>query len=339
MATPGMITITGSIKDAPNAPDSTSRVLMEQEVWLIHTDGTAIKPRVYDGAAASDGTVSFAVPPTDDPAWRPQNWTFRCQFVDDEDPGKTVLFRCVVPYDAPGATVTLGSLVPVGSSLDGAVYAPINHTHPDLASDAELSAGLATRAAVVHSHPVSQITERIAVGGEFVIPRRDANSFVALDSDILYATHFVAQQTMTIQHVRTTVGVAATGTTHAWLGFLRWDVGVGYTPLSVSVDDPTRWSVLGSPNTPVFAVDGFGSAVLGDPGFDMVAGQEYAFTLQWVGSGTKPQLRACPVNIDDAFTEPRENGYMGLSAPPSGLLQPGWLVGSAARFQGFLQNT
>lgn len=351
MAIAPLITITGQLQMPVGTGDATARVVMEQQVYLVHTDGTAVEPQVYIGVCDADGNVSMDVPPTDHPDWRPQHWAYRVTFDGIENPQWSKPFRAEVPYNS--GDLTLNDLIPVGSPSAGALYAPINHTHSGLTFDwSQITGKPSTFPPSAHTHPASQISDFDAAlaksieikdrrgsspNGEWVIPRRFAQGRMALDSDILYVTHFRATQTRTISSVLTTCDIAATSTSHAWLGFLRWQAGVGYTPLAVSVDDPSRWSSATTYDTSVFGVTGGGSANLSDPGFDMVEDLDYAFTVQWVGSGTKPQLRACPVNPADAFIEPRQNGYMGLSAPPSGQLMPEWLVGSNAQFQGYMK--
>lgn len=86
MATPTMITISGVIQKPPTVGDSTAKVIVEQQVWLTHSDGTAIEPQKYIGLADGSGAVSFSVPATTDPAWLPQNFTMRVTFDGVEEP-------------------------------------------------------------------------------------------------------------------------------------------------------------------------------------------------------------------------------------------------------------
>lgn len=325
MATPTMITLTGTVETPPGTPDGTAQVTIQQQVWMRHPDGTVIEPTVYTGVANSNGDISMLVPATNDPDWLPVDFQMRVIFDGIENPRWSKPFRAAIPHDAPGGTMTLGELIPVGMANEGAFYAAANHSHPLDVSEAELTAAL-------------NAMGRVVTGGELILPRGEVNGSAPLTTDILWVTHFIAARTQSVLSVRTTVDTPATGSEHAWLGCLVWTPGVGYSPYGVSVDDPTRWTSGVSYDTLVFGVGDFGAANLSDPGFDTVAGQRYAFFLQWVGSGNAPTLKASVVNTDDAFIEPRENGFMGLSAPPSGPLQPGWLVGSGAKFQGFLRS-
>lgn len=352
MATPTMITITGTvIATPPSTPDATAKVTLEQEVWLTHSDGTVVEPQKYVGVANGSGVVSVQVPACTNPAWLPQGWTYRVTFDGVENPEWAKPFRCVVPYDAPGATVTLGSLVPVGSASDGVIYAPANHSHSAYATTAALAdvvndvSSLETQVALLPDTAdvtaMIEALDRVVTGGELILRRKDANSRFKLLTGNLYLTHFTATQTRTILSIRTTAKVGATGTDNAYIGILNWTPGVNYTPNAVSVDDPSRWANPVSYDTLLFkATPGTGVANLADPGFSMVAGQKYAAFVLWNGDGGAqgPELVACLVNDEDAMIEPRENAYIVLAAPPSSALMPEWVAPSPAQIQGFLKQ-
>lgn len=140
MATAPLITITGQIQIPPGTPDATAKVVLEQQVWLVHTDGTAIEPQIYEGIADSNGDVSFQVPACTHPDWRPVNWRYRVTFDGVENPQWSKPFRAVVPHDQ--GSLTLNDLVPVGPASEGSLYAPANHTHPTDVSESELTAAL-----------------------------------------------------------------------------------------------------------------------------------------------------------------------------------------------------
>jgi len=136
MAQPTMITLTGNVQTPPSTPDATFTVTMEQQGYLMHADGTVIEPTVYTGSAAADGSISFQVPASTDPAWDyvvdgkivGTTWAYRVVF-DPIDNGKQgAPFYAGVPHDL-GATLTLNDIIPAGNLSQTALYAPINHTH------------------------------------------------------------------------------------------------------------------------------------------------------------------------------------------------------------------
>jgi hypothetical protein len=131
-----MVTLTGTVQTPPATPDATFRVVMEQQGYLMHADGTIIEPTIYQGSADADGAVSITVPASTDPAWDyvldgkivGTNWTYRC-FFDPIDNGKQgAPFYAGVPHDM-GSTLTLNDVIPAGLLSQSALYAPINHTH------------------------------------------------------------------------------------------------------------------------------------------------------------------------------------------------------------------
>lgn len=217
---------------------------------------------------------------------------------------------------------------------------------------AQLNSGLATKAATVHTHTASQVTDfssaaslaiqriqRVVSGGELVLPRGEASAKLPMTSGRLYLSHFTGLTTQTIQSLETTTGdQGATGTDNAWVGILRW-TGTQYDLDSVSVDDPTRWA---NPNTayptPLFQCNEVGLADESEPGFNEIAGQEYVAWYLWVGDGDQPQLWGSQVNPATALLTPRQNAYMELTAPPSSSLQAGWVAGVMERFQGLLRT-
>jgi hypothetical protein len=136
MATPTMVTLTGTVQTPPATPDATFRVVMQQLGYLMHADGTIIEPTTYEGLADAAGAVAITVPASTDPAWDyvvngqivGTNWTFRC-FFDPIDNGKQgAPFYAGVPHDM-GSTLTLNDVIPAGQLSQSALYAPINHQH------------------------------------------------------------------------------------------------------------------------------------------------------------------------------------------------------------------
>lgn len=130
MATPTLVTITGQLRELPETPDSTATVTFRCPQTLRHLDGTVIEPFKIVGVADANGQISVSVPAVDDPAWSPQGWTYRVS-IDPANGTPVVPFNASVPVAASGSGLTLGALIPVGSPSDGALYAPINHTHAE----------------------------------------------------------------------------------------------------------------------------------------------------------------------------------------------------------------
>src|ERR1051325_5771053 len=139
--------------------------------------------------------------------------------------------------------------------------------------------------------PDSVALSRVVDDGEYVLSRGEIITSSPATTGNLWVTHFVAARTETITSVQTGTGgsgTVATSTTSSWVGFFDWD-GIQYTPLAVSVDDPTRWTAeYQTYDTDVFAVNGSGAANLSSPGFRKVAGRRYAFWVLWIGGGQAP---------------------------------------------------
>jgi hypothetical protein len=131
MADPTLIHIFGQLRDAPLEGDQTATVTFRSTQYVRHIDGTVLEPFKVIGVADTTGHVSMYVPPTNDPVWSPVGWTYRVS-IDPADGSPVVPFDVVVPYDASGAALTLGQVLPAGSPSLGVLYAAINHTHtPD----------------------------------------------------------------------------------------------------------------------------------------------------------------------------------------------------------------
>lgn len=136
MAQPTMVTLTGDVQTPPSVVDPTFRVVMEQQGYLMHADGTIIEPTTYQGVADTNGHISFSVPASTDPAWDyvlngqivGTTWTYRT-FFDPIDNGKQgAPFYAGVPHNM-GLTLTLNDIIPAGQLSQSALYAPINHQH------------------------------------------------------------------------------------------------------------------------------------------------------------------------------------------------------------------
>jgi hypothetical protein len=133
-----MVTITGNVQTPPGTPDGTFAVTLEQQGWLSHDDGTVIEPTKYRIVAEGDGDISFQVPSSTDPAWlytdfprgiSGTTWAYRVTFDPIDNLPQRSPFYAVV--EGPGP-LTLNDLMPPGSPLQAALFAPLNHQHtPD----------------------------------------------------------------------------------------------------------------------------------------------------------------------------------------------------------------
>jgi hypothetical protein len=138
MATPTMVTITGNVQTPPGTPDGTFAITLEMLGWLSHSDGTLIEPTKYTETVDGAGNVSFSVPDSTDPNWlytdfprgvSGTEWAYRVTFDPIDNLPQRAPFYAVVSGPGP---LTLNDLVPPGSPLSVALYAPLNHHHtPD----------------------------------------------------------------------------------------------------------------------------------------------------------------------------------------------------------------
>lgn len=319
MATPTPVTINASFSPLLAAERVTFRITHP----IMHASGPSV---VLPGDqlqvdVPANGIWSLPVYGTNDPDWNPSNWTYQ---VTIEGANLYKQYSVSVPYNA--GSMDFSDLLPVVAS-PGNLYAGYNHTH-------DVSASVDPR--------ILLDPRRVVVPGELVLARQEVGGKYQLATGNLYLTYFQAAVTETILTLQTSiqhVSDVATGTTNSWIGVMDWDPVTNIlTPNTVSVDDPSRWAAKATYNTQVFGVDQFGSANLGDPGFQKVAGEYYAVFHQWVGSGNGPKLPACIVNEDDSMLDPRQNAYMPLLAPPSSALQAGWVAPSPAMIQALMKR-
>jgi hypothetical protein len=87
-------------------------------------DDTFVVPRVLVAFLNASGHFSIVLPATNDPDWVPVGWTFRVT-LDFGDDGRQFLGDLLIPYDAPGGTVSLAALAPVPAA-NGQLYALYN---------------------------------------------------------------------------------------------------------------------------------------------------------------------------------------------------------------------
>lgn len=360
MATPELVTVTGRVMIDKATPDAEATIDFYRSVYLRHDDGTVYEPATVSVKAGADGAFSVSLMKGTDPAWAPVGWSYEIT-IKPKGTGVPYKFSAIVD----GTTsMSFGDLVPLSAPAAGQTFilmssrsAPGGVAGLDADGDVIDADGLklsptpawtaiagkpSTFTPSVHTHPESQVMERVCDLGEFVLKRGDVTSASPATTGNLWVTHFTAIVTETILTIRTNTGGASTtaaGATHAWVGVLAWD-GTQYTPLCVSADDPTLWTAqFANYDTQVFAVNGSGQANLAAPGFNKVAGQKYAFFVLWIGAGQAPSLPAGAGNYADSLVEPRTNGWIGAqSAPPGSIYQGAWFAPDSRRFQGFMKR-
>jgi hypothetical protein len=167
---------------------------------------------------------------------------------------------------------------------------------------------------------------RIVDDGEVAVNRQLPTGQLPLTDGQLLVTHWTAQVTETVQFFRTSTGDTPTLATpnvdnHAWVGVMRYD-GTQYFPEAVSVDDPTLWTAPFAD----YETQLFDAATASVPGWSKMAGQRYASWFLWNGPDDPPELAGKAVWAEEPYREPRLNGYIGLTAPPSSPLNDEWLA-------------
>lgn len=266
---------------------------------VAYVDETA----TFDAA----GTATLQVPATNAVGWTPQDFAYRVTLRS----GSRVR-RGTVQLDRATATVNLADLIQWdGAATAGTTYATLAQL---TAVATDLDAAEAATTALAARVSVLEDRQRPLTAAATVLPRAEVTGAQPLATGTLFATHFTADRTATVASLRTYTGGASTvgvGATHAWIGILAWD-GVDYTPITQSVDDPTRWAAeFATYNT-----------MLMDP-FAMVEGTEYAMYVLWIGSGQAPSLPGGQIWYADSQLEPRmcsllNNQTQQPAAPISG---------------------
>lgn len=160
MATPTLITISGTLEERFGVADATASITFIPRQIIRHSDGTVITPNApYRTVTDADGAFTLQVPATDDPAWTPQGWTYTV-VVDTGE--RKHSWPAAVPYDTPGGQMPLP--MPAVSASAGQAYAPIGHTHPGGGGGggstawADITGKPTTFPPVSHNHPISDIT-------------------------------------------------------------------------------------------------------------------------------------------------------------------------------------
>jgi hypothetical protein len=163
MALPTLITVHGTYIKLDGTPEQ-GVVQFKSNVYSLDSDtDTVLVPDTITGYLDSQGKISLTLPATNDPDWTPVGWTytFIAQFSSSY-----YSFEVVIPYNAPGGSISASELVPA-QPANSQLYAAYNHTHTgyltqdelndavdealaesDFVSDAELTTALSTKADV-----------------------------------------------------------------------------------------------------------------------------------------------------------------------------------------------
>lgn len=135
MALPTLITVHGKFIKPNGAPEQ-GVVSFKSDVYSLSSEtDTIMVPGNVSGYLASDGTITLTLPATNDPEWTPAGWTytFIAQFSQ-----AFYTYEVVIPFDAPGGSLSITELVPASSSGNNSLYAPYNHSHAQYLTDDEL---------------------------------------------------------------------------------------------------------------------------------------------------------------------------------------------------------
>lgn len=118
MTTPTVITVTGTLPT-----ESGTIAFYNDTIGRHNLSDSVLLPNKYEATIAGN-TFSLPVPASNDPNWSPASWTYHV--VIRLTDGDVIQFDCVVPYNAPGATIGLSSLVPA-TAATGNLYAAYSH--------------------------------------------------------------------------------------------------------------------------------------------------------------------------------------------------------------------
>lgn len=284
-----LVTVHCQFDALPDGGASGTVQITSSVVLLGATDNSIVAAPGATGVLDADGECTLQLPATNDPQWSPSGWSYRVQ----ANVGSHTV-RGTLQLDYQTTSVELADLLQVdGAAAAGTTYA----TLAQLTTVAtELDAAEADITAVETRVGVLEDRHRRLVSAASVLPRAEVTGPQAMATGTLFATHFRADRTATIGSLRTYTGGSSTvgvGATHAWIGILAWD-GTTYTPITQSVDDPTRWAAE-------FAT--YDTQLMDD--FAMAAGTEYAMYLLWIGSGQAPSLPGGQIWYADSLLDQR----------------------------------
>ena len=129
MATPTMVTVTGTLMIADGVPDVGAVITAIRPEFNSHQDGTVYGRVSQKVSTDIAGAFSLELVASDDPDWVPVGWTYEFQVRPGDGSGAWSFYAPVPEADT---AITFGELVPVATPGTPEVYSPLNHTHPDL---------------------------------------------------------------------------------------------------------------------------------------------------------------------------------------------------------------
>jgi hypothetical protein len=134
MASPTIITINGSLDQQPNVDDPSASISFVRKFWAGGPDGTTLEPGVQTVVVEADGSFTLPVASNNDPDWYYFGTDILYEIViktSVDGTGVTYRYKAVVPYDTPGGSMWL-PIEASGAIEAPDVWAPVNHTHPEL---------------------------------------------------------------------------------------------------------------------------------------------------------------------------------------------------------------
>lgn len=134
MASPVMVTVLGSLDQQPNEDDPSATITFVRKFWAGGPDGTTLEPGSQSVTVAADGSFSVEIASNNDPDWYYFGTDILYEIVIKtslDGTGVTYRYKAVVPYDTPGGSMFLPIAV-TGTVEAPDVWAPVNHTHPEL---------------------------------------------------------------------------------------------------------------------------------------------------------------------------------------------------------------
>jgi hypothetical protein len=156
MALPTPITVTGTYLKMDGSPEEGSVVFRSRATVSHELSEDVMSPSEKMVELDVAGSFSIEVPSTDDPDWTPDDWTYKISVNLSES---VSTFNARIPYDSPGGTISISTLIPVPSSQGSSgAYAPLGHSHSSYVEDSTVTAKgdilVATAPGVVSKIPV-----------------------------------------------------------------------------------------------------------------------------------------------------------------------------------------
>jgi tail-like repeat protein len=129
VATPTLITISGTFVKANGTPE-TGTLEFYSKVFVLESDGdTAVVPSVIHAPLDHLGQVSIAIPATNDPDWRPLNWQYTL-VMKLSNAYTSMLVH--IPYDAPDGILPVSQLIPISGATTTPIAGPHTHAAADI---------------------------------------------------------------------------------------------------------------------------------------------------------------------------------------------------------------